>query len=437
MKSNARHAFTPKLVEPLSGLSELLSPSVKGTPEFCMPYPSEQRFIWISRLQASIEDLGQDLERVRQSELVKTPLGKQRLQLLERGLTDQKTQLSRVAEKMGMVSVTTPVSSVLAGAMKANFQPLAYWENFFRDWVWGEEERRSQDELVQATLGRLVPEGAVLIAGAGYGRMAYDWSRAFNAQVFALEHNPVMGWMVDRLVVGDLKEIWEIPYVPKSLADVAVRHAIAPMSSVRERPRWIVGDFFCPPFLKESFDWIVTPWFVDVVTMPFEKTASQIRALLKPGGYWLNFGPASFCHRSREDRLTTEELVVWVEKNGFRQISSQSGKIPYLQSPHSNQQRWEFITTSLFQRGEGTAKDDVLRETPTIAWVQDRKKTIPYPPSLESVRAGNQLMAELLGRLRDGISLGQLLPEFASKYGMSPQEMEGPLLDLILSLEVG
>src|SRR6185503_4961266 len=46
-----------------------------------------------------------------------------------------------------------------------------------------------------------------------------------------------------------------------------------------------------PPFEDETFDTVVTPWFIDQVPTDLEAFFATVRRLLVPRGRWINHGP--------------------------------------------------------------------------------------------------------------------------------------------------
>ena len=65
---------------------------------------------------------------------------------------------------------------------------------------------------------------------------------------------------------------------------------------------------------------------------------AQIRAVLRPGGLWLNHGPLLYhCDRgaSIAPRLCADELLLLVERSGFELVETADHACSYSQDPHS------------------------------------------------------------------------------------------------------
>ena len=98
---------------------------------------------------------------------------------------------------------------------------------------------------------------------------------------------------------------------------------------------FFLADGTEPPFADESFDTVVTPWFIDQVPTDLESLLRRVHGLLVPGGRWINHGPLIY----RPDALgiarwyTRQELFDLAGAVGFRVGASESTSQPHLVSP--------------------------------------------------------------------------------------------------------
>eukprot|EP01103_Thecamoeba_quadrilineata_P018360 TRINITY_DN694_c0_g1_i6.p2 TRINITY_DN694_c0_g1~~TRINITY_DN694_c0_g1_i6.p2 ORF type:complete len:116 (+),score=16.35 TRINITY_DN694_c0_g1_i6:955-1302(+) len=71
---------------------------------------------------------------------------------------------------------------------------------------------------------------------------------------------------------------------------------------------------------KSFYDCVVTCFFLDTATNIFDYIET-ITQLLRPGGFWINFGPLLYHHasdlRKRSIELSYDELRLVIESYGF------------------------------------------------------------------------------------------------------------------------
>ena len=84
-------------------------------------------------------------------------------------------------------------------------------------------------------------------------------------------------------------------------------------------------------------DVVLTCFFLDACPSVPEACA-QMRAVLRPGGLWLNHGPLLYhCNRSAAPvpRLCGDELLLLVERSGFELVETADHACSYSQDPQS------------------------------------------------------------------------------------------------------
>ena len=80
----------------------------------------------------------------------------------------------------------------------------------------------------------------------------------------------------------------------------------------------VFADGVAPPFAAQSFDTLVTPWFIDQVPRDLPAFIRMLGELLRPGGRWLNQGPLVYPAQTPfERRYAREELFELVRAAGF------------------------------------------------------------------------------------------------------------------------
>jgi SAM-dependent methyltransferase len=218
-----------------------------------------------------------------------------------------------------------------------------YYANVHRDWAWGDEENDVSFRILESTLGGASP-GRVLVLGAGAGRLAYDvHMRTAAVLTVALDFNPLLMLLAQRIARGERVELYEFPIAPRSAADHAVLRSLAAPAPARDGFVCVLADAHRPPFRRGAFDTVITPWLVDILPEHFEALCARINALLAPGGRWLNFGSLSFHVPDAAARYGIEECAAVIEENGFARPAVTEHEIPYLCSPASRHGRRERV----------------------------------------------------------------------------------------------
>jgi carnosine N-methyltransferase len=106
-----------------------------------------------------------------------------------------------------------------------------------------------------------------------------------------------------------------------------------------------------PPFADESFDTVVTPWFIDRVPPDLAAFMGTVRNLLRPGGRWLNQGPLVYPeHMPFEKRYAREELFELARAAGLVVGDWSRTSQHYLVSPLSGNGKIESVLSFVAKR---------------------------------------------------------------------------------------
>src|SRR5205814_945401 len=86
-----------------------------------------------------------------------------------------------------------------------------------------------------------------------------------------------------------------------------------------DRFHFLLANGLEPPVASETFDTVVTPWFIDLIRSDLRNFMSEVYRLLKPNGRWISLGPL----RYRPEipitrRFTREEVFDLATRAGFR-----------------------------------------------------------------------------------------------------------------------
>jgi carnosine N-methyltransferase len=211
----------------------------------------------------------------------------------------------------------------------------------------GADEREQSFGTLLAALERRLPveEGAapprVLVPGAALGRLVYDLACAGYSPC-GVECSYFMlvpaRWALERLVARDLAASTTPTVIYPHAGAVGNVSAAAHLRrettlgapATQRAPaslslRLTAGDFeaVCrAPAHREAFDAVASCFFIDATRSVLE-IVEVVRAVLKPGGWWVNVGPLLYTHAASvggsaaTPRLCADELVLLLGRSGF------------------------------------------------------------------------------------------------------------------------
>jgi SAM-dependent methyltransferase len=292
----------------------------------------------------------------------------------------------------------------------------SYYVNVHRDWCWGAEENTASHAVVAAAL-----EGRgerLLVLGAGAGRLAYDLhQQSARGLTVALDINPLLLLVAERVVSGGRVELFEFPIAPRTAADVAVRRELAAPAPARPGLELVFADAFRAPFAAQSFDAVVTPWLIDIVDLDFESVALAVNRLLAPGGRWVNFGSLAFPWRRPGLRYGPEEVRDVVTEAGFEVGLQRDVALPYMRSPASRHGRVESVAVFAADKRQRGPREPAESSVP--AWLRDASLPVPRSDSLALAADASRIQAVLLA-LVDGRRSIDELARIVAEQGLLP-----------------
>lgn len=312
---------------------------------------------------------------------------------------------------------------------------LQYFELLMRDWGWdtlaGEAEsgnaaelRRVNQAIAKAGLDEL---GAVLVLGAGAGRLSYDIHTHFKPRcTLALDNNPLLINAAHRLVT--LKKNWQLPEIqanPQDGYQPLKDWTLQMPPGDADHSQWfaLAADAWHPPLRTTSFDVIVTPWFIDVNGREVRDLIAQVSRLLKPGGYWINTGPLLYSkHQPLSQQYSHDEIRTLLRLAGFTLQSDAVETTAYLKTPLAAQGRYEQMWTFAAQapnaaavqtpEDEGLPAWVVLPHLPIPVFANAQAQEHPVLAHILSLVDGNRsifdlaaLMAPNLGPNQDPVAM--------------------------------
>ena len=343
-------------------------------------------------------------------------------------LTQKKAGLERFGQQVfGLLEPFAFAHSEAGGGLPRERIPsqqhvTSYLDTAFRDWAWGEREIQETLAEILPSIATKSPESKALVLGGGAGRFSVELARSERVgSVSQLDLNPLLTRIGALAQRGETVSLTEIPRFPRSLDDVAVDHALrAPSSSGRGEGavHFLLGDAFAPPFESESFDLLVTPWFIDILPESFRSVARRLGALLSIGGQWLSFGPLSFESVGEPDRMSPVEMAEALDAAGFEVVETRLVRVDYLHSPHDMARRGEEIFVFSATRRRAVSAEKEFSFYPD--WMTDGTLSIPAIPEFERRRAEHTFDLEILKCIDGRISIEEVVATLSSRYGLEP-----------------
>ena len=275
-----------------------------------------------------------------------------------------------------------------------------YYSNIHRDWAWGKEENDASMQQIRAVTQDNADFGDTLVLGAGAGRLAYDIHMQLGcSSTTALDFNPMLLLVANQVTLGKSLKMQEFPIAPASLEDDAVLRTLSAPEVVRDGFQLVLGDALRPPFAGKSFDTVVTPWLIDIITEDLPTFAARINGLLKKDGRWVNFGSLAFSAQERARRYSPEETKAIVAESGFGDPYVSQATIPYMCSPASRHGRQEKVFT--FSTWKERDADKPPRHRALPDWIVTGKEPVPQLQSFRTQAMTTQIYSFMMS-LIDG-----------------------------------
>lgn len=227
----------------------------------------------------------------------------------------------------------------------------------FRDWAWSdgddEENARSLAAIRRVTVGRDL--GRTLVLGAGACRLAYDLHLCCGGKETAVvDVDPYLLVIAEAIVRGAAVTLTESSVNAPEIDPVSRRWTLAAPSGALGDDvfHFLLANGTDPPLANDSFDTIVTPWFIDQVPTDLEGLLRRLRDLLVTGGRWINHGPLIY----RPDALpiarwySREEIFDLARAVGLEVGAWESVSQPHFVSPLTGRGLVENVLTFVATR---------------------------------------------------------------------------------------
>jgi uncharacterized protein YbaR (Trm112 family) len=415
------------------GECELSFPVLDGAP--CLfADPGHTLGEWRSRYRLLLDSLEREIQSLA-SRLESTGLNQKTIERLKKLKTAKEThmrQLEALLAPLDLPRFEASYDTLLA--LQTRLPPdqglTTYYNNIHRDWAWGEEENAVSADIVADQLGSPGLGPAALVLGAGAGRLAYDLHQASPDSIsIALDFNPLLVLLLQRLLAGDSVELTEFPLAPAMLSDVAVLRTLVAPEAPKPGLQPVIADALHPPFREGSFDTVVTPWLVDILPEDFSMLCRRINRLLKPEGSWVLFGSLTFHHSDPAFRYSLDECLEIVGAAGFTVPAYEEREIPYMNSPASRHGRQERVISWHTRKIADAEEPADHRALPD--WLVRDDVPVPLSPSFQSQAMSTRVYAFIMS-LIDGRRSAADIAGVTVEQGLMSKDEAGPTIRTFL-----
>jgi hypothetical protein len=408
-------------------------PRIAGIP-WLFAEPNASLGEWRGRMHFSLQKLERERQQLAASLASATlrPATRARVESLERATRDHAVRLRAVLAplKIDQQSASYDTYLALRTRLPADQGLTTYSANIHRDWSWGDAENAASFDVLAALLGGAEP-GRVLVLGAGAGRLAYDLHMGTAASLtVALDFNPLLLLLADRVTRGDTLELYEFPLAPRG--DAAVLRALSAPAPARAGLIHVLADVHRPPFRRGAFDTVVSPWLIDILPERFDVLCARINAQLRDGGRWLNFGSLNFHDPDAALRYGLDECRVALEENGFGDITVEEREIPYLSSPASRHSRREHIVTWSARKQRDVKKVPRYHALPD--WLVRGSDPVPLGEAFRSQAAATRIHAFLMTLIDGRRSIKDMAKLIVEQRLMSAEEAEPAIRSFLIKM---
>lgn len=378
-------------------------PSIDGIP-WLFAEPQAALGEWRGRLQFAVQKLGHELEGLEQELKNRdlSALAKRRIERYAKCVDSHRRKLQKLLRPLDVQALQGNVETYLALRTRLpSDQGLnTYYANVHRDWAWGDEENQASLRQIQSVLHDHAELGKVLVLGAGAGRLAYDIHTHFDcAATVAVDFNPLLLLIAQAVTRGEKLHLYEFPIAPLALEDDAVLRTLSAPAAADEHFHLVLADALRPPFPEQSFDTVVTPWLIDIISEDLPLFSARINRLLKNEGRWVNFGSLAFTSPGQAHRYSPEEVKAIVAEQGFSDPYVSQATIPYMCSPASRHGRRERVFTFSAYKERDADRPERYKALPD--WLVTGDDPVPLSPSFRQQAMSTQIYSFIMS-LIDG-----------------------------------
>ena len=401
-------------------------PSLNGMP-WMFAEPQATLGEWRGRLQYALQKLSHEITGL-EGELKKDTmhsLTRRRVDRYKKAVEYHHRALGKLLQPIDVQAMYGSYEGYLAlrTRLPADQGLNTYYANIHRDWAWGDDENKASLKQVQSVLHDHAELGKVLVLGAGAGRLAYDIHRKLNCEsTIAMDFNPLLMLVAQTVTKGETLKLHEFPIAPLALDDDAVLRKLSAPEVVDDSFQLVLGDALRAPFPDKSFDTVVTPWLIDIITEDLPLLSARINNLLRDNGRWVNFGSLAFSGPECSRRYSPEETKAIIAENGFSDPYVSQKTIPYMCSPASRHGRREKVFSFSAYKEREVEKPERHKALPD--WLVTGKEPVPLSPSFRTQAMTTQIYSFMMSLIDGKRSIKEMASVLESQKLMSKQEAE-------------
>jgi SAM-dependent methyltransferase len=343
------------------------------------------------------------------------PLTKQRCLSMIDAIREQTRDIQSVLSPLRTVSATLSIPQ-----HNQTSAPLEYIHYLYRDWGWPSEPSGESERALAAMqfVAEQVPFGNMLVLGAGGCRLAYDLHLLHaGTETIVLDIDPFLFSAAHTVIRGGSLKLREANAEIDDLGHVEKQWVLkAPRGPIDGGQfHFMIADGLEPPFAPETFDTVVTPWFIDVVPSDLRNLISELHRLLKPGGRWLNLGPLHYKPSvPATRRFAREEVFDLAARSGMEVYKWRTESMPYLVSKLNDRGKLESVLSFGSRKLDISLRD--RREFPP-AWLIFGHVPIPALPPREEFHATDPAELMVLEAINGRRTLDDIASVLASHAG--------------------
>jgi SAM-dependent methyltransferase len=396
--------------------------------------PDSHRFEWRNRWQLALQQLERRGRNA--SDALKAAPGEAtlaRLENLAAGYAAQHRALKALLAPLGLAKpADLETYLALKTRLPSQMGLTSYTTNVFRDWCWGAVENEGSLLAVENGLGDSECS-SVLVLGAGAGRLAYDLHQTLSpALTVALELNPFLTTLMQRIVSGERLTLTEFPLAPSNGDCSAIERDLVGPAPAKEGFEVVLADAMRAPFESASFDLILTPWLMDVIDAPPGALLKQINLLLQPGGRWIYHGSLAFDRANVAENLNLEELKSLVGACGFTIASVEEQESVYMNCPDSRHGRLERIVTLSATKVAEVDADKRHQNLPD--WIARGREPIPLLPGFQSQAMATRIHAFIMSLIDGKRTLKDMAQMMETQQLMPKDEAETAIRGFLIKM---
>ena len=399
-------------------------PDIDGIP-WLFAEPDASLGEWRNRLQFALQQLGHEIAgldvELKDKDL--RPLTRQRLERYRKSVEQHRRALQNLLRPVDVHSQSGSFESYLAlrTRLPADQGLNTYYANIHRDWAWGEEENEASLQQIRSVLHDHAGLGQVVVLGAGAGRLAYDIHKQLDCnRLVAMDFNPLLVLVASEMAQGKRLSMYEFPIAPRSLEDDAVLRKLSAPEAAGDYFHLVLGDVLRAPFAAGSFDTVVTPWLIDIITEDLSVFAARINRLLREDGRWVNFGSLAFADPARARRYSPEEVKAIVGEAGFSDPYVSQSTIPYMCSPASRHGRQERVFSFCAYKQRDAVQPPRHRALPD--WLVTGREPVPLTQSFRTQAMTTQIYSFIMSLIDGRRSIEDMARILEQQKLMSRQE---------------